>query len=187
MKKIFSKKKTSVPGLLVPKVRKHQASMLYTNYETEWRVFAEGSLRNKVFHDDVLNRGDKCLVCGKTLNTANSKKIAHVDKHHHCYMRLCTGNLLPDNSDDIFRKARKADFLRVPDCRQCKLTNPNYYSGCIKKIFPVHRKCHRKIHKVEKALFDRLSKKLKKDFASTQSRLSEIATQSSDWKAQDKR
>ena len=62
MKNIFSKKKPSVPGFLVPRVRKRHVSMLYTNYETEWKVFAEGSLRNKVFHDDVLNRGDKCLV-----------------------------------------------------------------------------------------------------------------------------
>lgn len=171
MKNIFTKKKkTSVPGFLVPRIRKHHVSMLYTNYETEWRVFAEGSLRNKVFHDDVLNRGDKCLVCDKTLSTANPKKISHIEKHHHCYMRLCTGNILPDNSDDIYRKARKTEFPLVPDCRQCKIDNPRYYAGCIKKIFPVHRKCHGKIHKLEKNLFGRLTDKLKRDFSSTQSK-----------------
>lgn len=124
MKKIFSKKKPSVPEFLVPKVRKRHVSMLYTNYETEWRVFAEDSLRNQVFHEDVLNRGDKCLVCDRSLSTANPKKVSHIEKHHHCYMRLCTGNIQPDNSDDIYRKARKANFPCVPDCCQCKLNNP---------------------------------------------------------------
>lgn len=164
MKNIFSKKKASVPGFLVPRVRKHHVSMLYTNYETEWRVFAEGSLRNKVFHDDVLNRGDKCLVCNKSLGTANSNKTSHIEKHHHCYMRLCTGKILPENSYDIYRKASKTEFPLVPDCRQCKIDNPKYYIGCIKKVFPVHRKCHCKIHKVEKYLFEKLGKKLQRAY-----------------------
>lgn len=168
MKNIFiKKKKTSVPGFLVPRIRKHHVSMLYTNYETEWRVFAEGSLRNKAFHDDVLNRGDKCLVCNKTLGTATPKKSSRIEKHHHCYMRLCTGNILPNNSVDIYRKARKTEFPLVPDCRQCKIDNPKYYAGCLKKIFPVHRKCHEDIHECEKSAFKILSMKLLTNFGLT--------------------
>ena len=52
--------------------------------------------------------------------------------------------------DDIYRPVKNNEFPHVPDCRQCKADNPEYYEGCIKKIFPVHHQCHKDIHEVEK-------------------------------------
>jgi hypothetical protein len=69
-------------------------------------------------------------------------------------------------SDDIYRPAKDGEFPLVPDCRRCKAENPEYYQGCIKKIFPVHGKCHEDIHELEKLLFTNLKKKLWADFLS---------------------
>ena len=63
--------------------------------------------------------------------------------------------------DDIYRPVKNNEFPHVPDCRQCKADNPEYYEGCIKKIFPVHHQCHKDIHGVEKNHFTKLSKKTK--------------------------
>jgi hypothetical protein len=169
MNKTFFRKEKRIPLFLVPKVRKRHALPIYKTHETAWKLFAEGALRNKVFHDDVLNRGSKCLACGQKLNSGKTK-YPHIEKHHHCYIRLCVGTILPDDSADIYREAKSREFPHVPDCRQCKATNPDYYEGCIKKIFPVHGKCHGHIHEVEKALFDRLGEKLKAAFASAHTR-----------------
>jgi hypothetical protein len=169
MKKTFFRKEKRIPLFLVPKVRKRHVLPIYKDHETEWKLFAEGALRNKVFHDDVLSRGSKCLACGQKLITGKTK-YPHIEKHHHCYIRLCTGTILPDDSTDIYREAQNSEFPHVPDCRQCKATNSDYYEGCIKKIFPVHGKCHGHIHEVEKALFDWLGEKLKAAFASAHTR-----------------
>ena len=163
MNKTFFQKKKRIPLFLVPKVRKRHVPPIYKTHETEWRLFAEGALRNKVFHDDVLNRGSKCLACGQSLIHGKTKYL-QIEKHHHCYLRLCTGNILPGDSSDIYRAAKNAEFAQVPDCRNCKANNPDYYEGCIKKIFPVHSKCHGHIHEVEKVLFGRLERKLFSDY-----------------------
>lgn len=165
MNKTFFRKEKRIPLSLVPKVRKRHVLPIYKDHKTEWKLFAEGALRNKVFHGDVLNRGSKCLACGQKLITGKTK-YPQIEKHHHCYLRLCTGMTLPDDSDDIYREAKSAEFPHVPDCRHCKATNPDYFEGCIKKIFPLHGKCHGHIHEVEKVLFDKLSEKLKADFYS---------------------
>ncbi len=166
MKKTFFRKKKRIPLFLVPKVRKRHVPHIYKDHETAWKLFAEGALRNKIFHDAVISRGNKCLACAKALLPSKTK-YPHIEKHHHCYLRLCTGNILPDDSDDIYREAGNGEFPYVPDCRQCKADTPEYFEGCIKKIFPVHSTCHDHIHEVEKVLFDKLGKKLRRDFASS--------------------
>jgi hypothetical protein len=164
MNKTFFQKKKRIPLFLVPKVRKRHAPPIYKTHETQWRLFAEGALRNKVFHDDVIGRGNKCLVCDRQFNDGKASVSSRIEKHHHCYLRLCIGSILPEKSEDIYRPAKNREFQYVPDCRQCKTNNPEYYEGCIKKIFPVHHKCHENIHEVEKNLFARLSTNLQKSF-----------------------
>lgn len=165
MRKIFPTKKKFIPKFLIPKVRKHHVHDIYIANEAEWKLFAEGALRNKIFHEDVINRGKMCLACDKSLKNKRTKTLFKIDKHHNCYMRLCIGNVLPENSKDIVRPQQNDEYSYVPDCRQCKSINPEYYEGCIKKIFPVHRQCHRRIHELEKILFKNLGKKLSSSFS----------------------
>lgn len=162
---IFKKIKY-IPFFLIPKVRKRHALPIYHEHEMAWKLFAEGALRNQIFHDDVLNRGKTCLVCNRNFNKDKAAVSSKIEKHHHCYLRLCIGNLLPEGSEDIYRPAKTGEFNLVPDCRQCKEENPEYYQGCIKKIFPVHSKCHEDIHEREKIYFTKLAKKLMSDFLS---------------------
>ena len=158
-KSVFDKKK-HVPWYLIPKVRKRHVSPIYKDHETAWRLFAEGALRNRVFHEDVIKRGTKCMACNHHFNNDHAKHHSHIEKHHHCYLRLCTGDVLPETSNDIYRPHTHGEFAHVPDCRKCKSDNPDYYAGCIKKIFPVHGECHEDIHEVEKYFFSKLSRKL---------------------------
>lgn len=154
MNKSFFQKKKRIPLFLVPKMRKRHVLPVYQDRETEWKLFAEGALRNQVFHEAVMNRGNKCLACNQPLITGRAKKSSHIEKHHHCYLRLCTGHILPKGSGDIYREAN----------------NPEYFEGCIKKIFPVHRSCHGYIHLVEKMLFDRLGTMFRNNFVQATSK-----------------
>lgn len=166
MKKSVSEKKKYIPLFLVPKVRKRHVLPIFKDHEMAWKLFAEGALRNKVFHDDVMGRGKKCLACNRRFNNNKAAVSSKIDKHHHCYLRLCIGNILPEDSDDIYRPVKNGEFSHVPDCRQCKIDHPEYYVGCIKKIFPVHHQCHEDIHEVEKYHFTKLGKKIWADFLS---------------------
>lgn len=166
MKKPKSKRKKFIPLFLVPKVRKRHVLPIFQEHETLWKLFAEGALRNRFFHEEIMKRGSKCLACDRHFNGENAAVSSKIEKHHHCYLRLCIGNLLPSDSDDIYRLAKDGEFPLVPDCRRCKAENPEYYQGCIKKIFPVHGKCHEDIHELEKALFTNLKKKLRANFLS---------------------
>lgn len=169
MKKSIFEKRKYIPLFLIPKVRKRHVSRIYKDQETAWKLFAEGALRNKVFHDDVKGRGKKCLACNRCFNNDKATVFSRIEKHHHCYLRLCIGNILPEDSSDIYRPIKNGEFPHVPNCSQCKANNPEYYEGCIKKIFPVHSQCHEHIHKVEKYLFAKLRKKLLIDFRTTTS------------------
>ncbi|MCB1977638.1 MAG: hypothetical protein KDE66_11620 [Nitrosomonas sp.] len=164
MKKSVFKKKKHIPLSLVPKVRKRHVLPIFKDHETAWKLFAEGALRNKVFHDDVMNRGKKCLACNRCFNHEDAAVSSRIEKHHQCYLRLCIGQILPEDSEDIYRLVKNGEFPHVPDCRQCKTENPEYYEGCIKKIFPVHSQCHEDIHEVERHLFIKLSEKLRDAF-----------------------
>ncbi len=168
MKKTSKRGKT-IPFFLIPKIRKRHVPPIFRNHETQWKLFAEGALRNRVFHDDVIRRGKSCLACNRHFNQEHATISSKIDKHHHCYVRLCIGNILPENSEDIYRPTRNTEFSHVPDCRTCKTDNPEYYEGCIKKIFPVHHQCHRHIHEVEKFRFIKLGKKLLSGFRSSTS------------------
>jgi len=166
MKKISFKKKKHIPLFLVPKVRKRHVPPIYKDHETLWRLFAEGALRNRLFHDDVMDRRKKCLACNRRFNNSKATVSSKIDKHRHCYLRLCIGNILPKDSGDIYRPIKNGEFPHVPDCGQCKADNPEYYEGCIKKIFPVHHQCHEDIHEVEKYHFTKLRKKMRDAFLS---------------------
>ena len=146
MKKSVFEKKKHIPLFLVPKVRKWHVLPIFKDHETAWKLFAEGALRNKVFHDDVMGRGKKCLACKRCFNHEDAGVSSRIEKHHHCYLRLCIGQILPEDSEDIYRTVKNGGFPHVPDCRQCKIDHHEYYEGCIKKIFPVHRQCHEDIH-----------------------------------------
>ena len=164
-----SKRKKHIPFFLIPEIRKRHVSPIFKNQETEWRLFAEGALRNTVFHDDVMKRGKTCLACNRHFNHEYAVVYSRIDKHHHCYVRLCVGNILPGGSEDIYKPAMKSEDSLVSDCRQCKAINPEYYAGCIKKIFPVHHQCHKHIHEQEKCVFNNLSNKLLSGFRSAAS------------------
>jgi hypothetical protein len=164
MKKSLFKMKKHIPLFLVPKIRKRHVPPIYKDHETAWKLFAEGALRNRVFHDDVIGRGKKCLACNRRFNNDKASVSSRIEKHHHCYLRLCIGSMLPEKSDDIYRPVKNHEFQYVPDCRQCKVNNPDYYEGCVKKIFPVHSRCHENIHKVEKYFFAHLAINLHKSF-----------------------
>lgn len=166
MQKPVCGKKKYIPFFLIPKIRKRHALMIFKNDEAQWRLFAEGALRNKVFHDDVIHRGKTCLACSRHFNHEHAAVSSKIDKHHHCYLRLCIGRVLPEDSEDIYRPAQNGENSPVPDCRQCKTNNPEYYAGCLKKIFPVHHRCHTHIHEREKVVFDTLNKKLLSRFHS---------------------
>lgn len=118
----------------------------------------------KIFHDDVLGREQKCLAYNRRFNNDKAAVSSRNEKHHHYYLRLCIGDILPDDSNDIYRLVKSDEFPYVPNCHQCKVDNPDYYEGCIKKIFPVHSQCHKDVHEVEKYLFTRVGKKLLADF-----------------------
>ena len=156
--------KKYIPSFLIPKIRKRHVLPIFRNHEMQWKLFAEGALRNKIFHDDVMNRGNKCLACNRYFNHEKSVVSSKIDKHHHCYVRLCIGNILLNNSEDKYRPARNNEFPHVPDCGTCKANNPKYHEGCIKKIFPIHHQCHGRIHEREKSLFNKLGKKLLSSF-----------------------
>lgn len=164
MKKSYFQLKKEIPLFLVPKVRKHHAFPLFRTQETAWKLFAEGLLRNRFFHEEILRRGNKCLACNRHFNNKKAATSSKIEKHHQCYLRLCIGKILPEDSDDIYRPIQSGEFQFVPDCRCCKTENPEYYQGCIKKIFPVHSKCHEDIHEVESYIFLNLKKKLLKSF-----------------------
>ncbi len=170
MKKLFFKNKKYIPLFLVPKVRKRHVPPIYKDHEIPWKLFAEGALRNRLFHDDVMDRGKKCLACNRQFNNSKAAVSSKIDKHHHCYLRLCIGDILPEDSNDIYRLVKNNEFPHVPNCRQCKADNPEYYEGCIKKIFPVHHQCHEDIHEVEKYRFIKLGKKIWADFLSVTTR-----------------
>lgn len=106
MKKSVFEKKKHIPSFLVPKVRKRHVLPIYRMYETFSRLFAEGALRNRIFHDDVLKRGRKCLACDRHFNDDKTAVSSRIEKHHHCYLRLCIGNILPEESDDIYRHTK---------------------------------------------------------------------------------
>jgi hypothetical protein len=116
-----------------------------------------------------MGRGKKCLDCKRCFNLADDAVSSRIEKHHHCYLRLCIGQILSEDSEDIYKPAKNSEFPHVPDCRQYKIDHPEYYEGCIKKIFPVHSHCHEDIHEVESHLFAKLGKKLQTDFLSTAS------------------
>jgi hypothetical protein len=166
MQKSESEKNRHIPFFLIPKIRKRHVPPVFRNHEPQWQLFAEGALRNKVFHDDVMNLGKTCLACNRHFNHEHATTSSKIDKHHHCYIRLCTGNVLPEDSEDIYRPAKKEEYSLVPDCRQCKASNPEYYAGCIRKVFPVHHQCHKHIHEREKFVFDTMNKKLLSSFHS---------------------
>jgi hypothetical protein len=111
-----------------------------------------------------MKRGVKMPACDRLFDGENAAVSSKIEKHHHCYLRLCIGNFLPSDSDDIYRTVKDGEFPLAPDCRRCKAENPEYYQGCIKKIFPVHGKCHEDIHELEKLLFTNIKKKLRADF-----------------------
>ena len=128
----------------------------------QWRLFAEGALRNKVFHDDVIRIAAKpvWLATGISIMTTppfHPELINTIIAMCGCVLAI----LLPEgSSDDICRPAQKGEYSPVPDCRQCKTSNPAYYAGCIKKIFPVHHHCHAQIHEREKFWFNTLQQKI---------------------------
>lgn len=101
------------------------------------------------------------MACDRHFNGGTTIHHSRIEKHHHCYLRLCTGTILPDDSKDIYRPVKRAEFDHVPDCRQCQAQSPEYFAGCVKKIFPVHSECHEDIHELERYLFMKLSKKIK--------------------------
>ena len=101
------------------------------------------------------------MACNHHFNSDKATHHSHIEKHHHCYLRLCIGDILPEDSEDIYRPTMNEEFEHVPDCRKCKMNNPEYYQGCVKKIFPVHGECHEDIHEIEKWFFKKLSKNMR--------------------------
>ncbi|MXS77064.1 hypothetical protein ABF87_03640 [Nitrosomonas sp. JL21] len=79
MIKAFFQKKKRLPLFLVPKVRKRHALPIYKDHEAQWKLFAEGALRNQVFYDEMMYRGHKMLLIPgkKEINKARlSRRIS---------------------------------------------------------------------------------------------------------------
>lgn len=112
---VFDKNKC-IPRYLVPKVKKRHAAALHGDADW-WRLFAEGCLRNRYFHERIFKRGPKCLACDRAFNKEEAKVQSKIEKHHNCYLRECIGNLLPAGDDDIYRDAAEGEFDQVPDCQ----------------------------------------------------------------------
>lgn len=163
MKKSVFDKNKHIPRFLVPKVKKRHAAALYGASE-RWRLFAEGCLRNRYFHERIFQRGPKCLGCDKKFNREEAKIQSKIEKHHNCYMRECIGSLLPDGHYDIYRDVSGDESDEVPDCRRCEIDNPEYFEGCLKRIFPVHGECHGDIHEIEQWRNRKLKKTLMAEF-----------------------
>lgn len=150
MKKGVFDENKQIPRYLVPQVKKRHALEIFAAVEAPWRLFAGGCLRNSYFHDQVLTRGPKCLACKRRFNHADAATQSKIEKRHNSYTRLCIGPLLPAVADDIYREASKGKFAGVPDCRQCRKDNPDYFEGCLKKVLPVHGECHGDLHELER-------------------------------------
>ncbi|MBX3629879.1 MAG: hypothetical protein KF908_08175 [Nitrosomonas sp.] len=73
MNKSFFQKKKRIPLFLVAKIRKRHVPPIYKDHEIEWKLFAEGALRNWVFHDAVMHRGNKCLACRQSTDHRQDK------------------------------------------------------------------------------------------------------------------
>ena len=120
-----------------------------------------GCLRNGYFREQVHERGPRCLVCERQFNRANAKVRSVINQHHADYLRLCIGSVLAETSADICREAADGEHPEVPDCRSCHQQNPSYFEGCITRIFPVHRRCHERIHERERWIHQRARKALR--------------------------
>jgi len=164
-KSLFDKQKR-VPRYLAPKIKKRHAAVIYQAVEDQWRLFAEGCLRNRFFHERVFGRGSKCLACDRRFNRKDAAVHSKIQKHHRCYSRICTGQLLSENSEDIYRPAVEGEIDAVPDCRQCSIENPEYFAGCLKRIYPVHGECHEDIHELERYFVKKKKWKLLEHFNS---------------------
>lgn len=148
--------KFGVPGMI-----KRHVAKLHESSNEQWRLFAEGCLRNRYFRDYIIDRSIKCLACGKK-HTDKSR----IEQHHNDYLWNCIGNILDENSPDIQRKAVKGEFPHVPDCRQCRIDNPEHFNECQKRIYGVHAACHERIHDKERYFRTKAAEKLKGDFNS---------------------
>jgi len=146
--------KNGVPGMI-----KRHVAMLCASIDDEWRLFSEGCLRNRYFRDHVIKRGPKCMACDRKRDDRSK-----IEQHHGCYLRNCIGALLPEGSEDLHRAPRPDEFPGVPDCRQCHIDNPDYFQGCIDKIYPVHAACHGRIHEKERSLRGQAADDLKTQF-----------------------
>ena len=148
----------------VPGVRKKHAAEIYATDHDRWRLFAEGCLRNRYFHEEVFMRGPKCLPCDRRFNKKEASVASKIEKHHADYLRVCIGPLLPNDHEDIYRPAVKGEIDQVPDCRRCHEENFDYFEGCLKRIYPVHGFCHGRIHDKERHFVKKAQAKLKDDF-----------------------
>ena len=147
------KKLKSIPRFLIPgrgkkdapgMIKRHVA-MICASIDDQWRMFAEGCLRNRYFRDEALKRHPKCKACNKGFDASS-----RIEQHHNDYLWTCIGSPLPEDSPDIHRKARPHEFPEVPNCRQCHKDNPEHFAACQSRIFPVHAACHELIHDKER-------------------------------------
>jgi hypothetical protein len=66
----------SIPRYLIPGCSKHNAPHLFKHHvapqcasiNDEWRLFAEGCLRNRYSRGRILKRGPKCMACSRKLH-----------------------------------------------------------------------------------------------------------------------
>lgn len=135
MNKTFFRKEKRIPLFLVPKVRKRYVPSIYKDHGTAWKLFAEGALRNKVFHDDVLNRGSRCLACGQPLNSGKTK-YPHIEKHHHCYIRLCVGTICLTIQPIFTGRPKTRNSHTSPIAGSVKHPTPIITRGALKKSSP---------------------------------------------------
>jgi len=132
--------KFGIPGLI-----KRYSAELCANIDDQWRLFAEGCLRNRYFRDQVLARGPKCMACARKLDARS-----RIEQHHNDYLWCCIGTRLPEDSPDVHRAARENEHPHIPDCRQCHSDNPEHFAECRKRIYAVHATCHERIHENER-------------------------------------
>ena len=131
---------------LLPKRNKREARLEYENTQklSVWKMFALRVRRNPFMKMTKQDEQDNtCPVCHEYVN-ANMGTLHHMDYEHLCISDVCAKFSSPTEK-------RPTRMISAPDCERCLKTNPAEFAECAKRLVLVHKRCHMKIHGLERA------------------------------------
>lgn len=109
-----------------------------------WKRFSEGILRNNHIRNYVNKcNGKACVVCGVKFSSRSKKEMHHTDYDWVCHF---WEKNLPEDHNDISRKAHSSEKSEVPDCTRCREKCNILFRECTSRLVMVHAACHDKIH-----------------------------------------